>query len=251
MEDFIKKFKVKSRHHSKLINFIYPELKKIKNCDILEFGVSEKGMSTELFLNYSKINNCKLYSVDNVDYSKKFNNTNWNFIFSRDDNYKFVENNLSKNFDLILLDTLHERDHVKKIIYNYYKFLNVGKCFFIDDISWLPYVKSGEKNRFYAEINNKETFEMLLDLYFFNRENIRIDFTFEGTGICKITKLNNNSLNNIKKKVSLREYSIKNIIRKLSKFKNIFFYPINIKFISIIIGIKSDIVIFFKIFFYL
>ena len=41
------------RHHSKLMNFIYPELIKLNNCNILEFGVSEKAMSTELFLNFS------------------------------------------------------------------------------------------------------------------------------------------------------------------------------------------------------
>ena len=53
MENFINKFKNKSRHHNKLINFIYPELKNIENCNILEFGVSEKAMSTELFLEHS------------------------------------------------------------------------------------------------------------------------------------------------------------------------------------------------------
>ena len=217
MESYLKEFSIRSRHHSKLINFIYPELKKNENSNILEFGVSEKGMSTELFLKYSKNNSCKLFSIDNVDYGKKFNDPNWKFIFSRDDNYKYVENNLSDNYDLILLDTIHESDHVEKILFNYYKFLNVGKCFFIDDISWLPYIKKAEKNRFYAEINNKETFDMLLDLYFINRENIKVDFTFEGTGMCKITKLNNNNLNKIKEKVKLRKYSIKNTLRKISK----------------------------------
>ena len=53
MENFINKFKNKSRHHNKLITFIYPELKNIENSNILEFGVSEKAMSTELFLEHS------------------------------------------------------------------------------------------------------------------------------------------------------------------------------------------------------
>ena len=43
-------------------------------------------MSTEMFLQYSKSNNCKLFSIDNVDYSNKFKIGNWKFIFSRDDN---------------------------------------------------------------------------------------------------------------------------------------------------------------------
>ena len=75
MENFINKFKNKSRHHNKLINFIYPELKNIENSNILEFGVSEKAMSTELFLEHSSKTNCKLFSIDNVDFSKKFDNT--------------------------------------------------------------------------------------------------------------------------------------------------------------------------------
>ena len=62
----------KSRHHSKLIKFVYPELYKIKNSNILEFGVSEKAMSTELFLKYSNFNNCKLFSVDSANFSSKF-----------------------------------------------------------------------------------------------------------------------------------------------------------------------------------
>ena len=64
---------------------------KLNNNNILEFGVSEKAMSTDLFLNYSKDTGCKLFSIDNVDYSDKFKDKNWKFILSRDDNYNFVK----------------------------------------------------------------------------------------------------------------------------------------------------------------
>ena len=89
LDNFILDFKTKSRHHNKLINFVYPELAKITKSNILEFGVSQKGMSTQLFLEYSKINECKLYSIDLIDYSKKFENHNWNFIQSERDLFKF------------------------------------------------------------------------------------------------------------------------------------------------------------------
>ncbi len=217
MENFINNFKPKSRHHSKLINFIYPELRKINNSNILEFGVSEKAMSTEMFLEHCKSNNCKLYSIDNVDYGNKFDDDNWKFILSRDDEFDIVEKSIEKNFDLILLDTIHESKHVKKILYHYYKLLKVGKCFFIDDISWLPYVKTAEKNRFYAEVNNSETFQTLLEIYFFNINNFRLEFSFEGTGMCKIVKLNKNNLNDIKFNLPSRKYSVKNILRKILK----------------------------------
>lgn len=216
MENFINKFKNKSRHHNKLITFIYPELNNIENSNILEFGVSEKAMSTELFLEHSSKTNCKLFSIDNVDYSKKFDRKNWKFLHTRDDNFSYILDNLPTSFKLILLDTLHEAKHVKKIIYKYYELLEINRCFFIDDISWIPYLKKSEKNRFYAEINNIETFQTILEIYYSNRENFDLEFNFEGTGMCKMKKKNNKKLNE-PLKIKTRIFSFKNLIRKIVK----------------------------------
>ena len=215
-ENYIIEFSSRSRHHEKLARFILPELKKISSADILEFGVSEKGMSTELFLEYSKINKSKLYSIDTIDYSSKFDDINWNFILGRDDDFKLIEAKIPNKFKLILLDTVHEAEHVKKIIYYYYNFLEKDCCFFIDDISWLPYLKNSDKNRFYNEVNNFETFKSLLEIYFNNRENFYMEFSFQGTGMCKIKKLNNNRLNK-PKKIKTRELSFKNLFRLFTK----------------------------------
>lgn len=151
-------------------------------------GVSEKAMSTELFLEHSKNNNCNLFSLDINDYSNKFKNKNWKFFQSRDDNFSNNLNNIPNQFKLILLDTIHEADHVKKILYGYYDLLEVECCFFIDDISWLPYLESSEKNKFNIEINNSETFQTILEIYLANRESFDLEFNFEGTGLCKIKK---------------------------------------------------------------
>ena len=110
------------------------------------------------------------------------------FYTLKDDNFSYVFNNLPTSFKLILLDTLHEAKHVKKIIYKYYELLEINHCFFIDDISWIPYLKKSEKNRFYAEINNIETFQTILEIYYSNRENFDLEFNFEGTGMCKKKK---------------------------------------------------------------
>ena len=59
--------------------------------------------------------------------------------------------------------------------------LELNCCFFIDDISWIPYLKESDKNRFYGEINNLETFNLLLEIYYNNRDNIDIEFSFQGT----------------------------------------------------------------------
>ena len=86
--------------------------------------------------------------------------------FLKINNFDFLKNKIPEKFDIIFLDTLHEAQHVKKIFCYYYKFLKTNGFFFIDDTSWLPYVKNNYRDRFYAEINNQETFKILLEIYF-------------------------------------------------------------------------------------
>ena len=56
--------------------------------------------------------------------------------------------------------------------------LNINGYFFIDDISHLPYLKNKKRNNFYCEINNKETFEMILNIFSCNTENFDLNFSF-------------------------------------------------------------------------
>jgi len=213
MEEAILK-KIPDRHFRKLYNMIYKEIVLIKNPIILEFGVSQKAMSTDFFLDYCKLNNGMLYSVDVNDYSKKFISTNWKFIHSRDDNFSKIEKNIPKRFNIIYLDTLHKADHIEKIFYYYYPKLIEGGFFLIDDTSWLPYVKKSEKDHFYMERNNEESFNRILEIFYMNRDNFDLELSFIGTGVAKITKLNNNKL--IKpNKITNRKYSLKNFLRTI------------------------------------
>ena len=104
--------------------------------------------------------------------------------------------------------------HVKKIITHYYKKLKKGGFLFIDDICWIPYVKNNYRNHFNSEMNNRETFKMLNDLLMANQKNINLDYTFVGSGMAKIFKKNDDNLNESIKIIS-REFSFKNIIRKI------------------------------------
>ena len=193
---------------------IYSKIVLIKNPVILEFGVSEKAMSTDFFLDYCKLNNGMLYSVDVNDYSNKFISSNWKFIHSRDDNFYNIDKNIPKKFDIIYLDTLHKADHIEKIFYFYYPKLIEGGFFLVDDTSWLPYVKKAEKDHFYMERNNEESLNRILEIFSTNRDNFDLEFSFIGTGVAKITKLNNNKL--IKpNKITNRRYSFKNFLRKI------------------------------------
>ena len=203
-----------SDYDYKIEVFLKDQIQKITNPNILEFGVRE-GRSTKIFLDLCKKKNGKLFSVDVDDYSHLFNDKNWTFLKTRDDNFEFLKNKLPKKFDIIYLDSLHEADHVEKIFYYYYDFLKVGGHFYIDDISWLPYLKSNLRNNFYCEINNKETFERLIEIYNNNINNFDIFFTFISSGMCRIVKKNDQL--NVHKKIVTREKSIKNIFRKILK----------------------------------
>ena len=189
-------------------------MKDISSPQVLEFGVKE-GRSTKLLLEYCKKNNGKLFSVDIKDYSNLFSDKNWHFIKSRDDDFEFLKDKIPTKIDIIYLDSLHEAKHVEKIFYYYFNYLKIGGFFFIDDISWLPYLRNNIRNNFYCEINNKETFEKLLEIYNCNQEKFDIFFTFISSGMCKIKK-KQNFLNDYKKIFS-REFSVKNLIRKVLK----------------------------------
>ena len=203
-----------SDYDYKIEVFLENQIQKISNPNILEFGVRE-GRSTKIFLDLCKKKNGKLFSVDVDDYSNLFNDENWTFFKTRDDNFEFLKDRLPKKFDVIYLDSLHEANHVEKIFYYYYDFLKVGGHFYIDDISWLPYLKSNLRNNFYCEINNKETFERLMEIYNNNTNNFDIFFTFISSGMCRIVK-KNDQLNELKR-ITTREKSIKNIFRKILK----------------------------------
>jgi len=204
-----------SEYRRKLIDSITYYLKDFKKPNILEFGV-RKGISTKYFLDFCKKNKGKLISIDVDNYKDLIKDKRWTFIHSRDDNFNFIKDFLPKKLDVIHLDSLHEAKHVAKIIYLYYSKLKPGGIFLIDDISCLPYLKGTKKNSFGNEIANQETFEIIQDIFFYNKENFDLSFSFTNTGFAIIRKLNNKKLNSFKK-LSYRKYSIKNILMKFIK----------------------------------
>ena len=197
----------------KLFDFIYKDLTNIDKPNILEFGVRH-GCSTALFLDVCKQNNGYLYSVDINDYSYKFQDERWKFICSKDNDLSKITPQIPKQFEVIFLDTIHKADHVSDIFHKYYDKLKIGGFFIIDDTSWLPYIKGAQHDHFFKEVNNKETFLKLLEIYSSNEDKFFLDINFCDTGTAKITKINNEKLNDTSKLLS-REYSIKNLIRSI------------------------------------
>ena len=200
-------------YNYKLDNYLFPMIKEINNPIILELGV-QSGISTKKFLDICNKNNGKLFSVDIDDCSKVSDDKNWNFFHSRDDNFEFIKSKIPHKIDVLFIDTLHEAEHVKKLIYGYYPLLKKNGYLFIDDVSHLPYLKNMPRNNFYCEVNNKETFDLLLAIYSENYEKFDLNFSFSSSGLAIIQKKNESNLIQ-PHNLSLRENSIKNILRKI------------------------------------
>tara|TARA_Y100000591_G_scaffold331670_1_gene366345 strand:- start:230 stop:862 length:633 start_codon:yes stop_codon:yes gene_type:complete len=199
----------------KLDNFLFPHINQIQKPIILELGV-QKGRSTKKFLELCDRNNGQLFSVDLEDCANVSQNKRWKFFQTRDDNFEYIKSQIPNKIDVLFIDTLHEANHVKKLLYEYYPLLNSNGYIFIDDISHIPYLKNKDRNNFYCEINNKETFETILSIYSNNYKNFELNFSFFSSGLAVIKKLNENNLNPSNKLV-LRDKTIKNYLRLIWK----------------------------------
>ena len=200
----------------KISNFIFEHEKNKKNLNILEFGV-RKGISTKMFLNLCEVNNGKLISVDIDDYSNLYKNDNWTFLNMRDDNIEEIKSYISYPIDIILIDSFHEPKHVEKIIYLYWKYLKVGGSMYVDDISWLPYLKGNWRDHAYTEKINYDTFNKILTILKTNYDKFYLEFTFMDSGMARLTKLNNENLI-LPKKIKLRKNLIKTKLKKFISF---------------------------------
>jgi predicted O-methyltransferase YrrM len=197
------------------LDYIIEKIKNIKNINILELGV-QRGLSTKKFLDVCEDNNGFLTSIDIDDCSDVSKSDKWKFIHSSDDDFEKIDKIISKSFDFIFIDSLHEPNHVKKIFYHYYDFLKVDGLCIIDDISWIPYTKDEHRNNEFSENINRATFKTILEIYNMNKKNFLLEFFFKDSGYAVITKKKNNILSPSKKIIS-RELTIKNLIRKIYK----------------------------------
>ena len=197
----------------KLDNFLFPIIKGINNPIILELGV-QKGRSTKKFLDICKKNNGKLFSIDIDDCSNIINDKTWNFYQTRDDNFDYIKSKIPEKIDILFIDSLHEASHVKKLINEYYPIIKKNGFIFIDDISHLPYLKNKDRDNFYCEINNKETFDLLISIYSENTENFDLSFTFVSSGLAIIKKKTDSELFDYRK-LNERGLTTKNILRRL------------------------------------
>lgn len=204
-----------SDYSNKIKSELITRIENIQNIKILEIGV-QKGISTNYFLDLCDKNNGELYSVDIDNCSEVSNNPRWRFIHSRDDDFDKIFSLIPNQVDVIYIDSLHEALHVEKLIYNYYSKLKVGGYIFIDDISHLLYLKNKPRDSFYCEINNKETFDKILEIYNNNIDLFNLSFSFKSSGLGIMKKISNLQLKKNETMI-MRSFSFKNIVRMIWK----------------------------------
>ena len=197
----------------KIHSFIFNKEIERKKFNILEFGVRE-GRSTKMFLDMIEKKNGRLISVDVDDYSHLFSNKNWKFIKTRDDNINLISNHFDQNFNIILIDSLHEPAHVINLINMYWKFLEINGSLYVDDISWIPYSKGNWRDHEFTENINFNTFESILNLLNSNIDKFILECNFQGSGMARLTKLSNENLSK-PKKIITRNNLIKKFIKKI------------------------------------
>ena len=194
------------------LDYIVSRIEKFKNIQILELGV-QKGISTKKFIEICEKNDGFLTSIDIDDCSNVAKSDRWNFIHSSDDNFNYIDKIIKKNFNFIFIDSLHEPKHIKKVFYHYYKYLTIGGICIIDDISWIPYSENEYRDNEFTEIINRSSFQIILEIYNQNKDNLMLEFYFKDSGYAIITKKNHNVLKESKPIVN-RQFSLKNLIRK-------------------------------------
>ena len=202
---------MKFKENEKL-EFIKNKIINIPNPEILELGV-QKGNSTKMFLEICKKNSGFLTSVDIDDCSNVANSPNWKFIQSSDDNFDYVNKFIKEELDIIFIDSLHEPNHVKKIFYNYFKFLQINGLIIIDDISWLPFVANGINDNDFVERINRLTFDKILEIFNANPKSLSLEFNFSGSGLAILEKKDHSLTEEFK--IKNRLFTVKNLIKKI------------------------------------
>ena len=153
---------------------------------IVELGV-DRGQSTRVFLNaIDGKDNAKLISIDIKNCSNAVNDENWEFVQqdSTDIEKLLINKPKIKNgIDILYVDSLHEADHVKKEIYNFYEYLNNDAYIFFDDIDSSPYMNRQRKDSVNTEIANRKIFKLLEAIFRGNMDKLDFEIMRGSTGL--------------------------------------------------------------------
>ena len=117
-------------------------------------------------------------------------------LHTRDDNYNEISKYITRKLDIILIDSLHEPNHVEKLIYLYWNDLSLEGLYISMILVGFHTPKAT------GEITNLQ--KILTETHFIkeiqnsNFDKIDLTFSFSGSE-CRIIKKDNSELNEPKK----------------------------------------------------
>ena len=170
---------------------IHKTMQKRSDQLILECGV-RKGFSSSIFAYNSELSGSHCYSVDIEDCSDVVESSAWSFFQSDDTDVEKIlgefPNIEKKCIDFLLIDSLHKASHVKKVLYNWFPYLNKDSIIFVDDTDSFNYRKGQKKDSILNEINWDKINEFVINFSRSNRGQISLVQFHKKSGLSKLYK---------------------------------------------------------------
>ena len=207
-----------------LVGEIYRSLLKRKNQIILECGVN-RGLTSSVFTYYCEKNESHCFSIDIKDCSEVVDSDSWTFIKNDDTDVSGIINDYpvldQKGIDILYVDSLHTADHVMKVLYNWYPYMNKDSLIFIDDIDARVFRKGNPKDSIISELNWNEINQFTIDFVDQNYFDTTLTQYYGKTGLAKISKVSEKGSKPkpiIKRKRLIGALFIVKILKKIKMF---------------------------------
>lgn len=164
---------------------IYKKASAKKNSIILELG-THRGMSTLMFLQAVQENGGHVYSVDiDEQYADLTDSQNWTFIHSDSTAVeKIVKSHphLNDGIDILLIDSLHTKEHVSKEFWGWEPYLNKNALIIFDDIDSHIYRPGARKDHLFFEFDWEEIKNFVEEVFYRNEDSLFLEMHFGSTG---------------------------------------------------------------------
>ena len=158
---------------------------------ILECGV-RKGFSSSIFVYNCELTGSHCYSIDIEDCSDVVESTAWSFFQCDDTDINKILSQFpeieKKGIDILLIDSLHTSKHVKKVLYDWFPYLNKDSIIFVDDTDSFNYRKGQKKDSILNQINWDEINEFVINFSRSNRSQISLVQFHKKSGLSKLYK---------------------------------------------------------------
>ena len=176
------------RHIAKQLLIMHEEAKRRENPVVVELG-THIGNSTRCFLNAidDKESAC-LISLDIVDCSDVAASEKWIFVQQDSADVEALAQavpNIKEGIDILYVDSLHEHNHVKNEIYNFFPYMKEGGVIFFDDTDSGSYMILERKDNVKVEIANRRIHKLLDKIFSSNIESLDYTVHRGSTGLSR------------------------------------------------------------------